>query len=319
MNDLKEKITVIYLPFLVFSAIILVSYNLIRWFLDLRSGFIPLTENILELWIPFFLPWLLTPLWLTKRIKILRGRGWDNDDHFVYYAIINFSIGMVLTISQGNIVSAPFSLIHVGSPVDVAQQPREIYFSIESFEIRRRKCINTRYVNSSSTRGSTTYYFHSYYICPFEGAEHIWYAVPYMYIFNPRDEEVPRQVRKQEFFADAGRQFSDFDFNNVSYFERLRRSAILNALVDTIEQRVRRDDAREIVVLRVRQNSFERRLGYDYMDTVHAFGIASLVVLVMLLVAKTANREPAPAFVLCGEGKTAEKGKRRRRRKRKKR
>ena len=297
MHALKLKLSQLYLPYLLFSLALLASYNLGRWLLDIKLGVIPLTTEMLDLWLPMLLPWLCIPLWLKRRIRLLRGNGWQKDDYFVYYFVINFSIAGVIVVSQFNLVSAPFSLIPLQHVNDAVRQPTEQYFDIKAFSVQRSRCRNTQFTNSTSTRGGTTYYFHSHYICPFTQSDNLWYAMLYSRSYDPSFEESPRQLEQQRFYAEATQQFARLDLHQVSYFERLRLSDDLKALHNLIPATAA---ASQPLVLRARHEPFNQRQGRDYHNTLYAFATAAVVVLIMLLVAKI---EPAAQLPINTPGK----------------
>lgn len=297
MHTLTLKLSQLYLPYLLFSLALLTSYNLGRWLLDIKLGVIPLTTEMLDLWLPMLLPWLCIPLWLKRRIRLLRGNGWQKDDYFVYYFVINFSIAGVIVVSQFNLVSAPFSLIPLQHVNDAVRHPTEQYFDIKAFSVQRSRCRNTQFTNSTSTRGGTTYYFHSHYICPFTQSDNLWYAMLYSRSYDPTFEESPRQLEQQRFYAEATQQFARLDLHQVSYFERLRLSDDLKALQKIIPATVA---ASQPLVLRARHEPFNQRQGRDYRNTLYAFATAAVVVLIMLLVAKI---EPAAQLPINNPGK----------------
>ncbi|MDP5142669.1 hypothetical protein ORJ00_07960 [Rheinheimera baltica] len=281
MHALTLKFTNLYVPFLLFSILLLVSYNLIRWLLDIKLAVIPLTTELLDIWLPMLLPWLCIPLWLKQRITLLRGAGWQKDSYFAYYFVINFSIAGVIVVSQINLVSAPFSLIPLQHVNDAVHHPTEQYFDIKAFSVQRSRCRNTQFTNSISTRGGTTYYFHSHYICPFSQSDNLWYAMLYSRSYDANFEDSPRQLEQQRFYAEAKQQFARLDMLQVSYFERLRLSDDLKALQNIIPAA-----AGQPLVLRARHGPFSQRQGRDYRNTLYAFATAAVVVLIMLLVAK---------------------------------
>lgn len=283
MQSLKLKFTTLYLPYLLFSLALLASYNLGRWQLDIKAGAIPLTTEVLDLWLPMLLPWLFTPLWLKRRIRLLRGAGWEKDTYFAHYFVINFSIAAVIIVSQINLVSAPFSLMPIQRADDAWQHPTQQYFDIKAFNIQRSRCRNTQFIDSNSTRGGTTYYFNSHYICPFAQSDNVWYAMLYSRSYDPTFEDSPRHLEQQRFYAEAKQQFAQLDLHNVSYFERLRLSNDFNALLKIMPNAAKTSMP---LVLRARHQPFSQRSGHDPMNTLYAFVIAAVAVLLMLLIAK---------------------------------
>jgi len=312
MHALTLKFTNLYVPFLLFSILLLVSYNLIRWLLDIKLAVIPLTTELLDIWLPMLLPWLCIPLWLKQRITLLRGAGWQKDSYFAYYFVINFSIAGVIVVSQINLVSAPFSLIPLQHVNDAVHHPTEQYFDIKAFSVQRSRCRNTQFTNSISTRGGTTYYFHSHYICPFSQSDNLWYAMLYSRSYDANFEDSPRQLEQQRFYAEAKQQFARLDMLQVSYFERLRLSDDLKALQNIIPAA-----ASQPLVLRARHGPFSQRQGRDYRNTLYAFATAAVVVLIMLLVAKIEPPAQLPISTLGKNkpGQAAKKAKPWRRRK----
>ncbi|MEE2023545.1 hypothetical protein [Alkalimonas mucilaginosa] len=283
MQALKLKLIKLFLPYLGFSIALLAAYNLGRWVLDIQLGLVSLKTEILDFWLPWLLPWLCIPLWLKRRIRLLQGAGWQQDGYFAHYFVINISVAVVIFISQINMTSAPFSLISLQHVSDVMQHPRQQYFDIEIFNVPRSRCRNIQFTDSISSRGGTSYNFKNYYTCPLDQSGTLWYAVLFSKRYNPDVDDLPRQQEQQRFNTTTEQKFAQLDLQQVSYFERLRPSNDLTALLKVIPIPSATADP---MVLRARHEPFSQRLGHDYSDTLYAFIIAAVVVFLMLLVAK---------------------------------
>lgn len=325
MASLKIKLRYIYLPFLGLLASSLVLYNTARWLLDIKLDILPIKSELLDFWLPIILGCVLVFICFKAPVKYLRGTGAWQDDRMGYQFVFSFALALPLIISQNNITSAPFSLIPLTSASIIQLYPNEKFFSITPHQLHFRHCLQTQYQDSITSRSGTTYYFHAFYSCSLRHAPNHWLSVMYYKSHDSKREGVSLQQDQQQFYAKARDDFATFDFNKVSYLERLRPSNDLSKIQATIKHHTMTE---EPVVLRVHTGSFENRSGHRYFDTVLALAIACFVVLAMVGLAKLApvsewpvnhKNIAQPDLPSNSNGSMTNKSRRRRKRKKKRR
>lgn len=290
LEHIKIKLKEIYLPYLLISIGTILLYSLFRFFLDIKFGVLPLKEDLLNFWLPFFLPWIPVTLWLRRRVFILRVKGKRDNGHFLYQFAMVLFMTFPMVVSQNYIEKAPFDLIEVATPSDVKNFQHEKYFKINSFQVDRNGQLPYS-VSRTSGRNNTNLNFYLYFSCPFENDQDIWYGIKYNEQISNSKSSSDKELAYQSFITEAQQKYQKYNFQEVTYFEQLGftddrdsyRKAILRIFPDLIEE--------DQIILIPQKDSFENRLGETFAWIFKSFGIGAFILLIMVLIPKIDQKE----------------------------
>lgn len=290
MNNIKTKLKEVYFPFLIVSLGTILFYNIFRWTLDIKLGIIPLKEDLLNIWIPFVLPWITILIWLRRRIRILNVRGKRDNGYFLYQFAMVGAMVAPLIISQNYIVKSSFDLNELTTISKVKDLKGEKYFKIYSFEIDHAKSLP--YVTArTSGRNNEKLNFYLYLACPFEETNSIWYGVEYKMDLNNRSNEQRKNTEYKSFISRSEREFKRYIFSDVIYFERLGYSDERDGFLEAIINKNPNFKKEEQIILIPKKDVFENRLGNSFLWIFGSFGIGALVLLAMVLIPKIDEKE----------------------------
>ncbi len=285
MNNLRTKFQEVYFPFLIVSIITIFSYNLFRWFFDIKLGIIPLKENLLNFWIPFAIPWIPVLIWLRRRIKILNIRGKNDNGYFLYQFAMVAAIAAPIIISQNYIEKSSFELNKVSSAIEIKELKNEKYFKINSFEINQK--LSQPFVTArTSGRNNESLTYYLYLTCPFENTTSVWYGVKYQKKLSNKLSEEQKESEYKKFLDQSEKEFSTYNFYEASYFEKLRYSDDLDGFVEALKNNTLNLKEKEQIVLIPKKDVFENRLGNSFSWIFKSFSIGAFILLIMILIPK---------------------------------
>lgn len=291
MENLNLKLRVIYLPFLLVAIGTILCYNVTRWLLDIQLDVLPLRADLLDFWLPFFLPWIPVLIWLRKPIRILDIRGKYDNGFFGYQFAMVITIAIPLLISQHYITMASFQLIEVNKIQEISKFSKEKYFKIASFDVDKNAAlahINTR----TSGRDNNKLHFYLYLACPFDNAPDIWYGIDYTKQIPNNSNETFKEVSYRYFINESDTAFAEYDVQNVTYFEKLSSiSDDRNGFLKAIKKAQPLLNEETTIILTPQTSLFEERLGDTLPWLFKSFIIGMLVILLMLIVPKIDEEE----------------------------
>ena len=285
MNNIKKKLTEVYIPFLIVSIGTIIFYNIFRWSLDIKLGILPLKEDLLNFWIPFALPWIPTLIWLRRRIRILNVRGKNDNGNFLYQFVMVITMAIPIIISQDYIEKSSFDLNEIASVSKVKELKKEKYFKITSFDVNHNSSLP--YVTArTSGKNNSDLNFYLYLACPFDDTNSIWYGVEYKKNLSNRLSEQKKNAEYRSFINTSQKEFKTYNFKDVTYLERLGYSDERDGFIEAIKEKNINLNPKEQIILIPKKDVFNERLGNTFPWIFGSFGVGAFILLVMVLIPK---------------------------------
>ncbi|MBJ2173675.1 rhomboid family intramembrane serine protease [Aureibaculum sp. A20] len=283
MNKYKIKLQEIYLPFLIVSIGTILIYNIFRWTFDIKLGILPLKEDVLNFWIPFALPWIPIFIWLRRRLRILNIKGKSGNGYFIYQFAMVGAIIAPLMVSQNYLEKASYDLIEIDSIDYTSDFENEKYFQINSFNVTKAKIFS--YVTArTSGRNNENLNYYIYFSCPFENSNDVSYGVQYKKNLSNRISERQKDTQYRNFIKKSEIEFQSYNFNKAKYFEKLNHSDTRDGFIEAMKHTYPNVNEKEQVILIPKFDNFNQRLGNTFPWIFGSFGIASLIILIMILI-----------------------------------
>jgi rhomboid protease GluP len=285
LKDIKIKIKEIYLPFLCIAIGTILFYNFFRWTFDIKLDLIPLKKDLLNFWIPAFLPWIPILIWLRRKIRILAVRGKQDNGHFGYQFAMVIAIAIPIIISQNYIEKGSYELIEVDSANEIKNFKGEKYFKINTFQIDKESSLP--YVTSLvSGKYDDKLTFYLYLACPFQNIENVWYGIDYQKRVSNNISDSEKEKAYQRFVTKSEETFISHVFQNALYFEKMvysdDRDRFIRAVKDKQSQLIDADQ----IILTPQLDPFDERLGSTFFWIFASFGIGALILLIMIVIPK---------------------------------
>ncbi|MEP2239756.1 MAG: rhomboid family intramembrane serine protease [Maribacter sp.] len=290
MNSSKIKLREIYIPFLIVSLGTIILYCLFRWIFDIKLGLLPLKKDILDLWMPIILPWISVLVWLRKRIRLLRIRGKGGDGYFGYQFAMVAAIAAPLVVSQEYVDKISYDLIEVNSVSDISKVKGGKYFKVNSFDVEDNASLSHVAVRTSG-RYNGSLNFNLFYATPLRGSTSVWHCVEYKRTINNNLNKQRKNLEYSRFLDRSSKEFNTYNFYSVTYFEKLAISKERDGFLSAVEKEYPEVKANNQIFLVPKVVAFEKQNNNSFKNTIVAFLIGALIILIMIILPKIDKNE----------------------------
>ncbi len=283
MKNLAIKIRHILLPYLLVSLGTIAGYSALRWIVDIHFHWIPLKDEVYNIWLPLLFCWFPVVLVLRRRIKIIKGR--PRNGHFFYLLLAAGTTLLGTTTAQHYIAKSAFDLIPVTEVSDVKAHINEKFFTIDSFSVNAYGRLP--YTTSRITgRNNESLNYALFLSCPFEtDSSEFWYGLKFRKRINNRSTKQFKQEAYDTFIKHAMDSFERYDFHRVTYFEKVNISDDLDGFLNAIATFRPELPITEQVVLIPQSEAFEERATESYHWFIGIYEMGSLLFLILLIFA----------------------------------
>jgi len=292
MTGQTEKLKLIYKPFLIIAICIIAGYTLLNWLIFKKLQIFSLNEDIVNMWIPFALPWIPILIWLRPRIKLLNLKRKKGDLPWLYIFIAGFAIAIPTIIAQSYLQTASGILTKLDNISEIEKQGATKYYSLKDFYIDKN---NIGVKSSFDVSGKNNEYFNMnlFSALPILNSSAdttstnciAWYGVKYHEQISNRLDKNEKEERFQKF---ANESQSDFDKKDVSqfiYLDRIGNTDDHKGYISAIKNDKKYTSTSTTILIPVNE-PFEARNGNKFAWIFGAFGIGSSIWLIMLLIPK---------------------------------
>ena len=295
MNHFKIKIQEVFLPYLIVAISTIISYNGLRWYLDIQLDILPLKDDLLNFGLPFFIPWIPILIWLRRRVRILQvNRSNDNGYFFYQFAMVG-AMAITIMVSQNYIEKASYDLIELNTIDQVADYPKEKYFVINNFDVHREGC--QQYATSrTSGEYNTDLNFYLYFPCPFKRTNAIWYGVAYKKHLSNQLSDEGKNAAYRDFILASENKLKIYYFKSARYFEKLRYSDSRDGYLEAINNNtdnssIENSAEEEQIILVPHLEAFSNNRATALQQILSSFLISSLILFGMIIYPKVDQKE----------------------------
>lgn len=305
-NKSLQKIKIIYLPFLVTAVVFIVAYSFFNWLLILKLELFKINESAVEFWIPWLLPWAIMPIFLWKRIKLLKFGEKARDPHFGYMMVAAFAVGIPTIIAQGYIKTATGKLTTLNSIVQIDKSDLTKYYKIENTYLDRRFTGVNWFVEVTG-KHSENMVFHGFFAMPImanasdtlKGTYNTWYGIEYREQISNRLDQPEKEKLFKNFQAASIDKYNRENLYNYQYFDRLGTNDEHKGLLEAVKTTPIYDKSNTPIILKPVHEAFELRNGRKFGWIFKSFAIGGWVWLIMILI--PSFNEPALKKFLSGK------------------
>ena len=166
LNERTEKLRLIYFPFLMMAVSIIGGYTFLNWLIIKHLQLFQFKEMIVNIFVPFILPWIPVLFWYRKRIKLLKFNTSKNrDPHFIYLFIAVLAIAIPTIIAQEDMETATGKLTELDNISQIDKHIPTKYYSLKNYSIDKKD--NETYLTTYVTgKHDESLAIHIYYTCP---------------------------------------------------------------------------------------------------------------------------------------------------------
>lgn len=291
MKDIRLKIKLIYLPFLLLSIGFIVTYTFLHWLLVLKLAIFEIDELYADILIPLCFPWIPVLLILRKRIKLLNlktKRGGDRP--FFYQLIAVFAIAIPAIIAQGYMKTSTGKLSYLESPEQIDLSHMTKYYQFKNVFLDKRFTGLYWYTNTSG-KYNEHLNFHAYFTIPMLTSMQdtarryfsTWYALEYRDEISNRKYPSEKESAFRKFQQESLDKYGRANLNQFVYFDRIGTNDLHKGVLEAVKATSNYNHTVEPVILIPVNELFEQRNGHKLGWMLGAFAIGSLIWLLMIL------------------------------------
>ncbi|MBS1586328.1 MAG: rhomboid family intramembrane serine protease [Bacteroidetes bacterium] len=263
MEEFWQRIRIIFIPYVLISALTIIFYSVLRWWLDIKLQVLPVKEEVLSIGVPIILAIGVSIVFFRRRVKILQPvRG----DRFLYLFLIGLAITAPLCITQHFIETSAYNIVTAGALKEVTNKNR--YYRLTGYELSKDSAASN-FKSSTSGKYSENLNFDLYYAIPIAWHNEtgkVWYAHSYSKQVSNRISTAAKQEYYDEFIKSSLQDFYLLKPGiGVKYFKCLPRSDARDGYCGAV--RARYGDSfkeEELVILEPEYDDFSNRSGNSF-------------------------------------------------------
>ncbi len=290
---MKDKLNIVFIPFVLALAGLMVGYTFLNWLLFVRFGILHPKEGVTEILLPFGLAGVLAWLYIAPKLKVLQLKA---SDFYVFWAWLSLTVPTVLaqkymTTATGRLTTL-ISMEEIGS-----RKPTKYYYVMDSYHVNTGvKRYHASY--KITGRNSERLNMYLYVIMPVYGTEadiftrkpSAWLGIVYEDETNSHKSHEIIEERYNSFIGLSQSRTEHGDFSSFLCFERIDQSSkhyegFLRAFGQNIS------DTSNIIILKGMNEPYEARNGYRLQRLMIALFIAIFVWLLITTIPRIDPKE----------------------------
>lgn len=131
---MKPKLRLLLLPYIIISVSFLLVYCFVYWIFVIKFHVIEPNEQMVNLWLPFSLPWVPILIWLRPRIKRLKlNRTGNRSPDFAYMLFAAFGMAAPVMVAMNYLESATGKITMIKNVDELSSQPATMFYSINKY------------------------------------------------------------------------------------------------------------------------------------------------------------------------------------------
>lgn len=239
MKELKAKIRLIYIPFLLILLGIGLVYTFLNWLLIIKLELFSLKENVVNLWLPMALSWAPILIWLRPRIKLLRFE--TDKGLFAFYLFTWMAIMAPTLIAQEYLQTATGKLTALENISQFDKKTSTRYYTIQQYFIDKAH-MRVRFNTTTSGRYNNNLNFTLYVAVPIldseadtsKGNPVYWLCKIYSKTISNNLSGQKKTERYKEFMEKAQLEIDTTNFARFTYLEKTGNSELHDQFNETI-------------------------------------------------------------------------------------
>lgn len=302
MDNIKDKIRLVFVPYLIISSVTLIAWTFLHWFLFIKYN---IYQGIIMIIIPSILSLTLILIWLYRKVKLLNIKS----NVLVWYLLVPcLTMGGLSLFGQQYFTLTNSKLTHLSSISQIEQNDPSKFYSLKNFYLDKKHfSLNKQFGSSGKNQQNLEMYI--YITVPILnsiqdtlGSNCLgWYGVTYnetaysflsdhdlnelreidinknVYDYDENAEEVNKLVKKSLM------KFNNLNINQFLYLERISKTeSVFDNYILSIKNNTKYDTKSDVVLLPCKE-SLADRANDNLKVGLTIFGIGSLLFLIMVI------------------------------------
>ena len=276
------------LPVVLLSLAFTLVYSFLNWLLVARSGWIPLDEDIVDLWLPGALAWILVIVLIQPRLRALKLKDKRGNLPILYHMAAVAVVAAPVVIAQGYVRTATGDLTHVDDADRIATSPSSKFYTADHVCMHLIRPVSKPFVTVSG-RHNETLNFDLYviaHICSNRGAyvheERVWIGSHYHRNITNSMANSAKEEAFKSFVRESLDAFNAEDPEKYRFLENLGHNLDRKRFEKTLQEYAYNQPAP--VILIGHTEAFEERTGSRLKWALIAFPCLSVVWLGLVMI-----------------------------------
>ncbi|KFF16639.1 rhomboid family intramembrane serine protease [Chryseobacterium sp. JM1] len=293
MNEILDKLKLIFKPFLIIAICFIVGYTFLHWILFIKAE-IPLKEQIVRFWLPFGLPFIPILIWLRPKIKLLYFK--NENASFLYQFIACVAIAIPTIIAQEYLVTAIGKLTEVENISQIDKSEKTKYYSLKNYYIDKRH-IAVQNTVTVTGKNNTNFNMLIYVAMPIlksisdtaRAESKFWLGKQYSERISNNLSDQEKKTKYKIFAEQKQKEFEKTDFSKFKYLEIMGNTEDHDEFNKAISN-LGMINGNDQIIFKAQNEPFENRNGKKLEWIFGSLGIGILVYFILLLFSKFDKR-----------------------------
>jgi rhomboid protease GluP len=254
----------LFLPLIGLSAAFTIGYSFLNWLLVAKNGWIPIDEDMANIWLPGTLAWILVISVFQRRLRLLNLRDKRNNLPFLYHFAAVAVVAAPAIIAQGYVRTATGDITHVEDAALIPSNSPSKFYVADNVCMHLNRPVSHGFV-STSGKGNQTLVFNLYVLTPVcsttgtTDQKSVWLGLKFHQTMNNSASDADKNVAYDAFVRESLQSFNAEDSRNYQFLETLGHNSDRKRFEKTLQ--LEAYDLPFHVILVPHRERFENRSG----------------------------------------------------------
>ncbi len=258
------RIRNLFLPLVALSLVFTVCYSFLNWQLVAKNEWIPLDEDVADIWLPGALAWLLEFLLFQRRLRMLNLRDKRKNLPPLYHFAAVAVVAVPAIIAQGYVRTATGNLTHVDDASLIAINSPSKFYIADNVCMHLNRPVGHAFVTRSG-KGNQTLNYDLYVLAPVCSAtgatdqKLVWLGLKFHQSMSNSASDAEKKLAYDAFVRESLRSFNAEDPKTYQFLENLGHNSDRKRFEKTLQ--LGGSNLASPIVLIPHRESFEKRTG----------------------------------------------------------
>jgi rhomboid protease GluP len=264
LEEIKFRIRKLFLPLIALSLAFTVFYSLLDWLLVARNSWIPLDEDVADIWLPGGLAWILVIFLIQPRLRMLNLRDKRKNLPPLYHFAAVAAVAVPAIIGQGYVRTATGDVTHVADASLISSNMPSKFYVADNVCMHLNEPVSHAFVTTSG-KANQTLNFDFYVMTPVCSASGItdqrlvWLGLKFHQSISNSASIEDKKVAYGAFVRKSLQSFNAEDPRSYTFLETLGRNSDRKRFNKTLE--TANYSVSSLAILIPHRELFEKRAG----------------------------------------------------------
>jgi rhomboid protease GluP len=226
LEDMPLRIRNLFLPLVALSVAFTAFYSFLDWFLVARNGWIPLDEDIADIWLPGGLAWILVIFLIQPRLRMLNLRDKRKNLPPLYHFAAVAVVAVPAIIAQGYVRTATGDVTHVVDASLISSNMPSKFYVADNVCMHVNRPVSHAFVTTGG-KGNQTLNFDFYVMAPVCSASEttdqrlVWLGLKFHQSMSNSASRADKNVAYDAFIMKSIQSFNAEDPRDYKFLETL--------------------------------------------------------------------------------------------------